>query len=178
MDIKDRIAHVLSIKNISATQLAEEMEVQRSGISHILSGRNNPSLDFITKLKGTFPEFSLDWLLLGKGPVTISPVQPAKSFQPSLFSVDEIKPGNTDSILTAPPPTVVATGWDQHRKENEEAASTKPDNLSLAGDTGNQKNTPHPNEEGQENKIVSKKVVRMILLYEDQTFSTYTQSPD
>jgi transcriptional regulator with XRE-family HTH domain len=70
MEIKDRIEHVLRAQNITATQLAEMMGIQRSGISHILSGRNNPSMDFIVKFKESFPEYNLEWLLLGNGPKT------------------------------------------------------------------------------------------------------------
>lgn len=70
MEVKDRIEHVLRAQNITATQLAEMMGIQRSGISHILSGRNNPSMDFIVKFKESFPEYNLEWLLLGNGPKT------------------------------------------------------------------------------------------------------------
>jgi transcriptional regulator with XRE-family HTH domain len=51
----------------SATRLADEINVQRSGISHILSGRNQPSYDFMIKLLERFPDINTDWLMLGKG---------------------------------------------------------------------------------------------------------------
>ena len=46
----DRINLLLKNKNISARQFAEEIGIQPSGMSHILSGRNNPSLDFVMKV--------------------------------------------------------------------------------------------------------------------------------
>ena len=52
---------------ISAALLAEKIEVQRSSISHILSGRNKPSLDFVLKVLKAFPEVELYWLLNGVG---------------------------------------------------------------------------------------------------------------
>lgn len=70
--MKDRIAHIMRAKNLTATQFADQLQVQRSGISHLLSGRNKPSIDFIMKLKETFPEYSLDWLIMGKGAITVS----------------------------------------------------------------------------------------------------------
>ena len=70
--IKDRIAHILRAKNLTATQFAEMMQIQPSNVSHILNGRNKPSLDFITKLKEVFPEYSFDWIITGKKPITIS----------------------------------------------------------------------------------------------------------
>ncbi len=60
---------VLKAKNISPAQLADDLGVQRSGISHILNGRNKPSLDFIQKLIRLYPDISMQWLLFGEGPM-------------------------------------------------------------------------------------------------------------
>jgi len=62
----DRIQLILKSKNLSPSQFAEEIQVQRSSISHILSGRNKPSLDFIMKILSTYPEVNADWLIFGK----------------------------------------------------------------------------------------------------------------
>lgn len=70
--MKDRISHIIRSKNLTASEFADQLGVQRSGISHLISGRNKPSIDFIMKLKETFPEYSLDWLIMGKGPITVS----------------------------------------------------------------------------------------------------------
>lgn len=52
---------------LNPTQFADEIGVQRSSISHILSGRNNPSLDIVTKILNRFKEVDSNWLILGKG---------------------------------------------------------------------------------------------------------------
>ncbi len=62
-----RIQLILKTKNISPTRFADTIQVQRSGISHILSGRNKPSLDFVIKILSSYPEINSDWLLFGKG---------------------------------------------------------------------------------------------------------------
>ena len=62
-----RINILLKYYEISAASLAEKIEVQRSSISHILSGRNKPSLDFVMKILKAFPEVELYWLLNGVG---------------------------------------------------------------------------------------------------------------
>ena len=62
-----RINILLKYYEISAATLAEKIEVQRSSISHILSGRNKPSLDFVMKILKAFPEVELYWLLNGAG---------------------------------------------------------------------------------------------------------------
>lgn len=63
----DRINLILKAKNITARQFAEEIGIQPSGMSHILSGRNNPSLDFVMKVIRRFPEIDINWLMFGKG---------------------------------------------------------------------------------------------------------------
>jgi len=63
----NRISRLISTKKISASQFADEIGVQRSSVSHVLSGRNNPSLDFITKIIQAYPEVNSDWLLTGIG---------------------------------------------------------------------------------------------------------------
>jgi transcriptional regulator with XRE-family HTH domain len=63
MSINDKIKQVLLTKNLSPSYLADDIGVQRSSISHILSGRNRPSLDIIQKIVRRFPEFTYEWFL-------------------------------------------------------------------------------------------------------------------
>lgn len=63
----ERIQKIIEIKGLSSSQFADEIQVQRSGVSHILSGRNKPSLDFILKVLSSYPDIDADWLLFGKG---------------------------------------------------------------------------------------------------------------
>jgi transcriptional regulator with XRE-family HTH domain len=65
--MKDRILAFLRAENKSSSQFAEEIGVQPSGISHIISGRNKPSLDFIMKMLEKYPFLSTEWLIFGKG---------------------------------------------------------------------------------------------------------------
>ena len=62
-----RIKQIIEKEKLSSTQFATEIGVQRSALSHVLSGRNKPSLDFMMKIKYRYPEINLDWLMLGKG---------------------------------------------------------------------------------------------------------------
>lgn len=64
-----RIQQFLEIENLSPSKLADMLGLQRSGISHILAGRNKPSYDFILKFLKTFPNINPDWLLMGKGKI-------------------------------------------------------------------------------------------------------------
>jgi len=65
--MKERLIEFLKAENKSSAQLADEIGVQASGISHILSGRNNPSLDFVLKMLEKYRYISPEWLLFGKG---------------------------------------------------------------------------------------------------------------
>jgi transcriptional regulator with XRE-family HTH domain len=74
--MRERLLEFLQSENKSSAQLAEEIGVQASGISHILSGRNNPSLDFILKMLEKYKFLSTDWLLFGKGSIYKEPKMP------------------------------------------------------------------------------------------------------
>ena len=63
----ERIALILEKTQLSPREFAEKMGIQRSAVSHLLSGRNKPSFDFISRLSTTFPELNTAWLLHGKG---------------------------------------------------------------------------------------------------------------
>jgi len=65
----DRILLVLKIKNLTPSKFADEIGIQRSSMSHIMSGRNLPSLDLITKILNKYPDINSEWLLQGAGPM-------------------------------------------------------------------------------------------------------------
>ncbi|NJB35558.1 helix-turn-helix transcriptional regulator [Croceivirga sp. JEA036] len=63
----DRLKQIMEYYKQNSTAFADQLGVPRSSISHLLSGRNKPSLDFILKLINTYPEVNLYWFLNGKG---------------------------------------------------------------------------------------------------------------
>lgn len=63
----NRLKEIFTYYTISASAFAEKLQIPRSSISHIISGRNKPSLDFVLKVIENFPEVELYWLLNGKG---------------------------------------------------------------------------------------------------------------
>jgi len=65
--MKERILQFMQNEQLSSTQFADNIGVQRSSVSHILSGRNNPSFDFIRKILLTYPQIRAEWLILGEG---------------------------------------------------------------------------------------------------------------
>jgi len=111
--MNDRIALLLKARNISPSQFADDMGVQRSGISHILNGRNKPSLEFIQKLIKLYPDVSMNWILFGEGPMMNS------------FSTDNSGFGKTPSNAvseTRSKPVVMDLFAGQVDDDNSEAA--------------------------------------------------------
>lgn len=66
-DFTKRLEKIMDYYALSAAAFAEEIDFNRSTISHLLSGRNKPSLEFVMKLYQKFPDIDMDWLLFGKG---------------------------------------------------------------------------------------------------------------
>jgi len=119
MEFNDRITKVIEFSELTPAEFAEEIGVQRSSISHIISGRNKPSLDFITKIKTAFPQFEWNWLITGEGEMLITDKVPEpveekpeiaekkKTSLPDLFSIiddenfgkDELSPNQTKNDI-------------------------------------------------------------------------------
>lgn len=103
MEYKDIISSIFEVYNINAKDFAKKINVQRSGISHILSGRNKPSLDFLIKVKDAYPELRWDFLLLGKLPmlqneILSGPTKENKDSSPTLFELETTE--TTDAELS------------------------------------------------------------------------------
>ena len=62
-----RLQQFLTLENLTPARLADILGVQRSGMSHILSGRNKPGYDFITAIMAGFPQLNINWLFFGNG---------------------------------------------------------------------------------------------------------------
>ena len=101
-----RLKQFLAAENISQSHFADTIRVVRASVSHVLSGRNNPSYEFIRAIMLAYPDLNMEWLLLGKGKMykEVSPAPEGKAAEPAparqdlLFADEEIE----DTILTLP----------------------------------------------------------------------------
>jgi len=84
LEFTSRLKKVMDHHQLTATLFADKIGVQRSSISHILSGRNKPSLDFILKVTSEFTDVDIKWLLNGKGSFPHNPKNNSPS-TPSFF---------------------------------------------------------------------------------------------
>ncbi|MGL4780033.1 MAG: helix-turn-helix domain-containing protein [Bacteroidales bacterium] len=82
--MKERIETLIEKESLNLARFADLVGLNRSALSHILSGRNKPSLDVVTKILQTFPRINSDWLLFGKGEIYLDSVDTGTA--QSLFS--------------------------------------------------------------------------------------------
>lgn len=146
----ERIKLLIQTQNLTASQFADKINIQRSGLSHILSGRNKASLDFVQKVLNRFPEVSPDWLLNGKGSMFRNrennnegkPIEKEEQTQGDslLFNLDNENIPN--------------------KKEQKNKGDNEPSDNQLADDS-------------KSKTVVSKKTERIIILHTDGTFRDY-----
>lgn len=115
-----RLKQFLAAENITQAQFADNINVVRASVSHVLSGRNNPSYDFIRSIMVKYPELNIEWLMFGKGKMyketchseLIPDSPPAEPQETLLFNMeDDIEEGkastNEINTLNIPIQTIV-----------------------------------------------------------------------
>lgn len=198
-----RISLVLRAKNITPSQFAEELGVQRSGISHILNGRNKPSLEFIQKLIKQYPDISMNWLMFGEGPMMnpypvkeavvqkiASPSKPVmmELFETSKEAIENITQGINDEVYNNQD---TFNHIDQEEDKivlHEEKIDEQPPVLNKQFEnreaSGKQKTVEVENSEStarslnrtdniNQSKSNGKKIKRIVIFYEDRSFVEY-----
>jgi len=118
--MKERLLEFLKNENKSSAQLAEEIGVQASGISHILSGRNNPSLDFVLKMLEKYQFISTDWLLFGRGSMY------TETKMQSLFDYDNVDSRESEQMRTKSEPVSPEIDFQDVKKNKTIKDSTIP----------------------------------------------------
>ena len=141
MNISDRILELIELLNLTSSEFADAIQVQRSSISHITSGRNKPSLDFIEKLHHKYPDLQTEWLLFGKG-----------------------FPFHQSSKKESPSPTLF-TFEDETEMKKVETPITKSESLRIE----NSEPTTEKNQI-QDSQSFSKKIKTILILYNDGSF--------
>ncbi len=146
--MREKLLNLMKSEQLTASKLAELLDIQPSGISHILSGRNKPSFDLVQKILRRFPRVNPDWLLLDKDEmyrtIDIEP-KPATSQSISTEELDDTMQQSPASGMTTP-----AT--------NSTSASTPAQQIAAA----------YAPKNGN--------VKRVIILFDDHTFESYEVS--
>ena len=145
-----RIEKIMNHYSISASSFADAMGVGRSSISHILSGRNKPSLDFVMRIIEAYPEVSLQWLLYNEGTFPLS--SNMKISETSVPSSSTLPVNATNKEIEQ---DLFSNSDDEREKENERPTEAK-------------ENPPLQNTDNDE------RIDKIVILYKDGTFLSYT----
>jgi transcriptional regulator with XRE-family HTH domain len=86
----ERFRKLMGELGLTPSELADKIGIQRSSVSHILSGRNKPSIDFLEKLLNTFPDIDIHWLITGRESI--------KEIRQNTISSHSVEP-NTSQLM-------------------------------------------------------------------------------
>ncbi len=150
--MKDRIKYLLDRENVSSAQFASEIGISPSSLHHIVSGRNNPSLEVIQKILDRFPQINAEWLINGKGKTFKTMVQG------ELFDL----PDEEDNTSTEE--SITLTEEVNSKKEIKELIDNKPPLNKDESIKSTAQNT--------------KRVSKIIILYDDDTFDIHHKSTE
>ena len=154
-DFIKRLEYILDFYSLNASSFADKIGVQRSSLSHLLSGRNKPSLDFILKIMDVFPEVDLYWILNGKG-----------NFPKSEIENEANKASPTPILIQPIVETKIEKQTDlfSEKNANTNAKNQKEENLSNL--FSNSKTTSGNVKDGE--------IERIVVFYTNGTFKTYS----
>ncbi|MBQ2413647.1 MAG: helix-turn-helix transcriptional regulator [Rikenellaceae bacterium] len=153
--MREKLLKLMKSEKLSSSRLAEILEIQPSSISHILSGRNKPSFDFLVKILRRFPTLNPDWLLLDSD----------QMYRQS----DESAALNENQVIAPIAISTIQTSGSEHRPNNRSISSTAPNNDSTKRTTPI--DLPFDN-----NQHVNKPIERIIVLYSDKSFEAFNIS--
>ena len=146
--MKDRIKKIMDSEDLSAARFADRLEINRAVVSHILNGRNNPSLDVVTKILSEMNYINPDWLLQGIGSMYKDGYSGKQEIDRSLFHTETINTReDTDETEYA----------EEKSLKNVEKASKSVDSEGASPVSVN-----------------DRKVRQIIVYYDDNTFETFT----
>ena len=158
--MKERLIQLLDLEQLSPSKFADIIGVQRSSISHVISGRNKPSFDFLQKTLKAFPGLNASWLMLGEGTMY---EQMGRTSSGNLFDAqesekellqDHIQENDSPSVEISPP--------------EETVSAEKPEELT-------EKELQTRNEQEKMPQSPEKKrIVQVMVIYEDDTFRTFS----
>ncbi|NOR33060.1 MAG: helix-turn-helix domain-containing protein [Bacteroidales bacterium] len=158
--MKERLIQLLDLEQLSPSKFADIIGVQRSSISHVISGRNKPSFDFLQKTLKAFPGLNATWLMLGEGTMY---EQMGRNISGNLFDSQVEPEGPTEELISeteeghreieAPESTPESPAPAQNMESSLKAEAIK--ELASSG---------------------AKRIVQVMVIYEDDTFRAFLPS--
>lgn len=161
--MKERIRIIMENEHLTPSAFADMIQIGRAVMSHILNGRNNPSLEVVTRILQKFPHVNPTWLLNGSGNMYNNTDVSSVRNDTNVNYTNNDKPIPTDSFdlfSQSPINPINDTDKVEYGKEN---AVKSVDNTI---------------EETVKQQIIyqkspDKKVTKIIIYYSDNTFETF-----
>jgi len=150
--MKERLTTLMELEKLTPSRFADLIGVQRSSVSHLLAGRNKPSFDFLEKTLKAFPGLRAEWLMLGSGEMFGSGVR-----------MNELFGAEPDSDISKKPDPA---------NENERNPTIPQSEGGSASGELSMGNAV----QAQDRNGPARRVVQVVVMYEDHTFETYRPS--
>ena len=154
--MREKLQLLMNAENLTGSKLAEYLGIQPSSISHILGGRNKPSLDFVQKILQRYPRINPDWLLLDSDEMYRADSSPASSVATSAELQFSESPSMAESATQAEPSAA------ENHSSPADYTKQVPSTPSNVMDTIAPLVAPH-----------SRGVKRIIVMFDDHTFESY-----
>lgn len=198
--MKDRLFEFIDSLQLTPTEFADIIGISRSAISSIKTGRTQPTLMLLEKIKQKYPNINTDWLILGYGNMYVNPTdstqrttivhtptppteQPKPPFN-QLFH--RLKP-TTEIPEDKPQPRIEYSNYRESESEVENKEFEQPIQRELFAENAAENNTTHPhsapikqletvqtNEDGKAKEYDKRKIIRIITLYSDGTYQQFS----
>jgi transcriptional regulator with XRE-family HTH domain len=175
--MKERLIQLLDLEQLSPSKFADIIGVQRSSISHVISGRNKPSFDFLQKTLKAFPGLNASWLMLGEGTMY---EQMGRNVSGNLFDTPSIDSREAPIESSNEPPQDHQP--DRMRSEIEEEPSETRYNEDDEKDILEQNSSlsegfqdkASPEKSGVLASTEPKRIVQVMVIYDDDTFRAFS----
>ncbi|AYA36240.1 helix-turn-helix domain-containing protein [Hymenobacter oligotrophus] len=195
----DRIRQLLQARQLTSTQFADAIGVARPIVSHILSGRNKPSLEVVQKILLAFPDLSMAWLLNGHGPMlamqaTKSSQEPPKASTAALATplpkrtpkavVEPVLPADDERAphVATPAAPEAASSVTAEPMPQPSTPAPQAENLNAAPSQATREaanNSQVVEQRATQLAVTQSKIIRRVLIfYTDGTFTDYTPATD
>ena len=120
----DRIKQIMEYYNITPASLAEQIGINRSSLTHLFSGRNQPSLDLAKKILHCYPEIKTEWLIMGMGEMMRSDEEKELTIKLQTEKKQQDEEDTEPDLFSTPPPSISSTHGESH-KQNQQGVSTQ-----------------------------------------------------
>jgi len=147
--MNNRVLEIIENKKLTPSRFADKIGVPRSTISHIISGRNKPSMELISKIAEKYPDINLDWLIKGKGSMISS--------QTTLFNNTQEKQPEEDS----------------HKSKQISHINTFNESLQMETEQKSSDSEPEQVKKKPVNNGDFDEISKIIIIYNDDSFKIY-----